>query len=175
MTQEREFDPQRYIEENYVGETDRPIGVFLCSNGKCQAIIERWRGMDDIQCHCSAWYNSFGQRLRDDWQSNPSNYDSEIGDLEGFEVSQTGGDMTRYVPVPTIYLDEKCTSMRREIDLMIRQGEEGKATTESEIELLKQIRGYASVVHQEADEWLNVLVTGRQPPTATIMKVEDNL
>lgn len=58
-----------------------------CDN--CQASVTRWPGESDVQClQCGAWYNAFGQRLRDDWRSNPSNYDEEIGDLEGFEIGQ---------------------------------------------------------------------------------------
>jgi predicted ATP-dependent serine protease len=63
-----------------------PTRTWKCE--KCGRTIERYRGMDDIQCVCGAWYNSFGQRLRDDWQGNPSNYDEDIGDLEGFEIQQ---------------------------------------------------------------------------------------
>jgi hypothetical protein len=56
---------------------------------RCGQLIESWRGQDDIECpNCGASYNCFGQRLRDDWRMNPSNYDDEIGDLEGFEISQ---------------------------------------------------------------------------------------
>lgn len=86
MPTEREFDSQTHIEENYAGEDHRPTRAWVCQ--RCNSIIERWPGEDDIQCECGAWYNTFGQRLRDDWQGNPSNYDSDIGDMEGFEVQQ---------------------------------------------------------------------------------------
>lgn len=44
-------------------------------------------GGHDVDCrNCGACYNGFGQRLRDDWRDNPSNYDENIGDLEGFEM-----------------------------------------------------------------------------------------
>jgi hypothetical protein len=42
----------------------------------------------DMTCECGAGYNCFGQRLRDDWRGNPSNYNDEIGDMEGFEIQQ---------------------------------------------------------------------------------------
>lgn len=43
----------------------------------------------DTECQqCGTPYNAWGQRLRDDWASNPSNWDDEIGDMEGFEMSQ---------------------------------------------------------------------------------------
>ena len=44
-------------------------------------------GGHDVDCsNCGACYNGFGQRLRSDWRDNPSNYDDEIGDLEGYEM-----------------------------------------------------------------------------------------
>lgn len=57
---------------------------------RCNAPISRFRGQNDIECHgCGANYNCFGQRLRDDLHTriNPSEYDDEIGDLEGDEMS----------------------------------------------------------------------------------------
>jgi hypothetical protein len=52
--------------------------------------VIRYRGEGDQLCDCGAWYNASGQRLRDDWQSNPSwsDPDFEGGDMEGYEVSQ---------------------------------------------------------------------------------------
>ena len=54
---------------------------------QCGKTVTASRGRD-AECTCGAQYNAFGQRLRDDWRSNPSLYDDEIGDLEGFEISQ---------------------------------------------------------------------------------------
>jgi predicted RNA-binding Zn-ribbon protein involved in translation (DUF1610 family) len=57
---------------------------------RCGTEIERWRGQNDLECpNCGAFYNCFGQRLRDDLHSrpNPSEWDEEIGDLEGDEMS----------------------------------------------------------------------------------------
>lgn len=44
------------------------------------------------QCECGAFYNIWGQRLRDDLHTrvNPSEYDADIGDLEGDEMSYRG-------------------------------------------------------------------------------------
>ena len=85
-----DFDGQEYIRKNYPEtEHDRyagPTRAWKCDN--CGRIVERWRGMDDVQCECGAWYNSFGQRLRDDWMDNPSNWTYDYGDMEGFEISQ---------------------------------------------------------------------------------------
>jgi hypothetical protein len=57
---------------------------------RCGATVYRFRGDGDISCgSCNAIYNSAGQRLRDDLYSriNPSDYDDDIGDLEGFEMA----------------------------------------------------------------------------------------
>jgi hypothetical protein len=55
---------------------------------KCKREVRRFRGQSDVDCECGACYNAFGQRLRDDWRGNPSVYDDEIGDMEGFEIQQ---------------------------------------------------------------------------------------
>ena len=53
---------------------------------RCGTEVRRYRGQGDVDCaKCGACYNCFGGRLRDDWRGNPSNYDDEIGDLEGYE------------------------------------------------------------------------------------------
>lgn len=54
--------------------------------GACGAHLERYRGGGDMACNCGAEYNAFGQRLADNWRSNASLYDDEIGDLEGYEL-----------------------------------------------------------------------------------------
>lgn len=57
---------------------------------RCGELILRFRGDNDLQCRkCRANYNCFGQRLRDDLHTriNPSEYDDDIGDLEGDELS----------------------------------------------------------------------------------------
>ncbi|MGC4174323.1 hypothetical protein [Demequina sp.] len=59
----------------------------LTAKCNCGAELVWWRGDGDKRCGgCGAWYNAFGQHLRDDWAGNPSNYDDEIGDLEGYEI-----------------------------------------------------------------------------------------
>lgn len=56
---------------------------------RCGSLVERYRGEGDVSCpQCDAQYNAGGQRLRDDWRGNMSNYDDDIGDLEGFEMQQ---------------------------------------------------------------------------------------
>jgi hypothetical protein len=61
---------------------------------QCGSEVRRYRGQSDVDCgECGACYNAGGQRLRDDWRGNPSNYDDEIGDLEGFEIQQLRAEM----------------------------------------------------------------------------------
>lgn len=59
---------------------------------RCGKEVRRYRGQYDVQCECGTFYNAAGQRLRDDWRGNPSNYDDEIGDLEGFEIQHSGDE-----------------------------------------------------------------------------------
>ena len=64
---------------------------------RCDTPIERYRGQGaDLECPtCGALYNIFGQRLRDDLHTrvNPSEYDDNIGDLEGDEMSYHGEEI----------------------------------------------------------------------------------
>lgn len=53
---------------------------------RCEAVVVSYGGRD-VTCDCGAEYNGFGQRLRDDWRDNPSLYDDNIGDMEGYEVA----------------------------------------------------------------------------------------
>ena len=54
---------------------------------KCGRLILRFRGQGDLFCGCGANYNCAGQRLRDDLRTrvNGSEYDDDVGDLEGYE------------------------------------------------------------------------------------------
>lgn len=75
------------VTRNHDPQPGEPTWTASCE--KCGADIARYRGQDDICCgRCGAWYNTFGQRLRDDWAGNPSNWDENIGDLEGYELQQ---------------------------------------------------------------------------------------
>lgn len=72
-------DDPRYDRSDVHGECER-----------CGVTLFRFRGQGDICCHeCGANYNCFGQRLRDDLHTrvNYSEYDDELGDLEGDEDS----------------------------------------------------------------------------------------
>lgn len=48
-------------------------------------------GGRDVDCrNCGACYNGSGQRLRDDWRGNMSNYDENVSDMDGFEMQHAG-------------------------------------------------------------------------------------
>lgn len=70
----------REITRNDDGSTSWPCG-------NCSRTVTRYRGQGDVDCECGACYNAFGQRLRDNWRDNPSNYDDDIGDMEGYEIA----------------------------------------------------------------------------------------
>jgi hypothetical protein len=56
---------------------------FPC--GTCGAPVSAWGGQDTECDNCGTPHNGFGQRLRSDWRGNSSNYDEDMGDMEGFE------------------------------------------------------------------------------------------
>jgi len=70
------------------GQDDRSNVQGNCD--RCGHLIYRFRGQGDLRCGgCDANYNAFGQRLRDDLRTrvNQSEFDEEIGDMEGNEMS----------------------------------------------------------------------------------------
>lgn len=75
-----------YDEEgNYIPPKLRTI------NCKCGTIIEFYASDGEPSCsNCGANYNVFGQRLREDWRGNPSVYDDDISDLDGYEMQHAG-------------------------------------------------------------------------------------
>ena len=63
---------------------------WLCD---CGAQVRRYRGQGDVECdRCEQPYNAFGQRLRRDWRNNPSNYDENISDMDGYEMEMAGDE-----------------------------------------------------------------------------------
>lgn len=69
---------------------NEPTNSWTCD---CGRTINRYRGQGDQSCpDCGQWYNAGGQHLRNDWMNNPSLYDDEIGDLEGFELQHAGDE-----------------------------------------------------------------------------------
>lgn len=54
---------------------------------QCGAQVRRYRGSWGVDCpECGACYNASGQRLRDDWRDNPSCWDDDISDMDGYEI-----------------------------------------------------------------------------------------
>jgi DNA-directed RNA polymerase subunit RPC12/RpoP len=68
--------------------SNAPTNAWKC--GDCGNVVERYRGEGDVRCNCGANYNASGQRLRDDYRGNPSMWDDEIGDMEGYEMQHAG-------------------------------------------------------------------------------------
>lgn len=65
--------------------------------GRCGTEVHRYRGQGDVSCRkCNAQYNAFGQRLRDDWAGNASNWDDDVSDMDGFEDQQVRKDNEMY-------------------------------------------------------------------------------
>lgn len=63
---------------------------WLCDCGK---EVRRYRGQSDVDCgSCGACYNACGQRLRDDWRGNRSNYDEDVSDLDGYEMQHANDE-----------------------------------------------------------------------------------
>ncbi len=74
---------------------DSPPFEYEGECDQCGSLIVRFRGEDgDVSCACGAIYNCFGQRLRDDLYSrpNPSEWDDDIGDMEGYEIAMSRGE-----------------------------------------------------------------------------------
>lgn len=68
-----------------------PTNWWHCQDCNCH--ISRWRGQGEVHCPvCGAEYNAGGQRLRDDWRGNTSNYDDDISDMDGYEAQHAGDE-----------------------------------------------------------------------------------
>lgn len=62
----------------------------------CGGVVSRCRGQGDVTCgDCDQPYNAFGQRLRRDYRDNPSNYDENVSDLDGYEMEMARKDGER--------------------------------------------------------------------------------
>lgn len=69
---------------------DDGTSSWKCETGKCTATVTTYRGRDTT-CHvCGQWFNGGGQRLRNDWMNNPSYYNDNISDMEGYEIQHAG-------------------------------------------------------------------------------------
>lgn len=84
------------IERRYVEDTVDADGYIVSGytawDCRCGYEVRRYRGQSDVLCGCGQWFNASGQRLRNDWQSNRSNYDEDVSDMDGYEDSYAGGD-----------------------------------------------------------------------------------
>ena len=76
-----DVEAQRVYDD--VASTGAFVHTVRVHSWPCQACRRTvvTQGGYDTECDCGAQYNGFGQRLRDDWRDNPSNYDEEVGDL----------------------------------------------------------------------------------------------
>ena len=73
---------------------------------KCGTNVSRYRGQSDVECvKCGTPYNASGQRLRDNWQENASNYDDEVGDLEGMEQAELRAEAYESDRLESIYFE----------------------------------------------------------------------
>lgn len=57
--------------------------------GDCGTTVHA-NGRDTDCDKCGACYSMYGQRLRSNWRSNMSNYDSEVSDMDGYENALAG-------------------------------------------------------------------------------------
>jgi ribosomal protein S27AE len=69
---------------------DKPTWEKQCETcGK--GTVTRWHGQSYPSCgNCGQEFNAGGQRLVSDWRGNPSSWDDEVGDLEGYEMQHAG-------------------------------------------------------------------------------------
>ena len=73
-------------------EMPEPVPTWVKPCESCGYDVERYRGQSEVTCGCGAEYNASGQRLRDDWRENRSNYDYDVSDMDGYEIQQLLGD-----------------------------------------------------------------------------------
>jgi hypothetical protein len=77
--------------EDSVDEDGYIIPGYTMWTCPCGSEVRRYRGQSDVMCQCGQWFNAGGQPLRSGWRGNPSNWDEDISDLDGYEI-QYGGD-----------------------------------------------------------------------------------
>lgn len=82
------FDNNYVPTSEFAFGVEEPLWVKTCV---CGRTIEAWRGDSHVICsECGASYNGFGQRLRDDWAGNRSNWDDDVSDMDGYEAQHAG-------------------------------------------------------------------------------------
>lgn len=77
--------------------------------------------------------------------------------------------------IPTVYFREKLSILKQRIALLEAKESEPaeRVSKEWQMEQLTEIRGLASVIHQEADQWMIAVSNDKEPPSATVVKTED--
>jgi hypothetical protein len=78
----------KFNEDEYAVNVPEPTNSWECN--KCKEIVERYRGEVTVTCSCGQEFNASGQMLVSDWRGNPSWYNDDIGDLEGYEIQHAG-------------------------------------------------------------------------------------
>lgn len=54
----------------------------------CGTELIAYGGYDEFACEsCNAEYNIYGQRLREGWRNNRSNWDESVSDMDGYEMA----------------------------------------------------------------------------------------
>lgn len=79
---------KEYVDDVYDAEGNLVEPGYTAWDCDCGERIYRFRGDGDVKCSEGHWWNSFGQRLRDDWQGNPAWKYDDCSDMEGFERQQ---------------------------------------------------------------------------------------
>ena len=77
-----------YVEDTYDDDgniVEPGYTTWLCD---CGQPVYRYRGEGDVTCYNGHWFNASGQRLRDDWQQNPSWKYDDVDDCTGYEMQQ---------------------------------------------------------------------------------------
>lgn len=82
-------EPSAEDRKGYYDPSDL-LRVFNCDCGETLHVTRHnaW----SVDCECGRRYNGSGQRLRSNWDDNPSCYDDEVGDMEGYESSIASAD-----------------------------------------------------------------------------------
>jgi len=76
--------------EDTVDEEGFIVAGYTAWDCDCGREIRSYGYRSEVDCECGQWYNACGNRLRSNWQSNRSNYDEDISDMDGYESSFAG-------------------------------------------------------------------------------------
>ena len=73
--------------------------------------------------------------------------------------------------VPTMYLEEKADLLHRAVERLADETRRQYRSDNDQYALLMEIRGLASVLHTEADEWMSAFDRLAIQPTSTVKVV----